>query len=355
MKKLNLVIVDNDDEYLLALSNYLSSKYFSEFKITSISNADYFKEYLDKVQGIDILLINNKYANTIDLKNKFVNTIIFICDEPNNNMNNSIFKYVNADKIYNEIKEIYFKANPTLKNTIGGKDTKITCCYSPLGGCGKTIISIAMLLELREENKEVLYLNLEDIPSTNLFFNCSGRSSISEVLYLLKDRNENLKIKILEYLKKDETGIYYFEPIENVVDYENISGNDIVYFLSLLSQLNKFDHIIIDMSSKFNSVYSQIINSSDMVLTILGQDLNSKRKLDSFLEQQESLDKFIFVLNKYKNDNAKITFPNSLSYENITAKIDFYNVYDNNLNGLDDLKCNNPFTLEIKQLVEKLY
>ena len=40
LRKLSVLIVDSDEDYLEALSSYLSINYFNEFKITSISSRE---------------------------------------------------------------------------------------------------------------------------------------------------------------------------------------------------------------------------------------------------------------------------------------------------------------------------
>lgn len=361
MRKLSLLIVDRDEDYLKNLASYLSTNHFNEFKITSISSDEYLNRYLEQVQGIDILLINYSFYDK-NIENKFINTIIIIGEEDLSNSkkyDKYIWKFQAASQIYNKIKHYFISVNPNFSEQLDnkGKNTKVACIYSPIGGCGKTVTAITILLKLCESSKEVLYLNFEDISSTPLFLPCNNKRSISDLLYLAKDRDINLKTRIVEYLNRDNNGISYFAPANSILDFETIKKEDIIYLINTIKALNKFDYVIIDLSSKFGSIYSGIICNSDNVLAILGTDLQGKLKMDTFLMQQESLDKFTFIINKYKNENQMKMIPEELKKvkKPIFSRIDYYDVMDGNINGLEYLKENNPFTLGINQIVQKLF
>jgi len=361
LRKLSLLIVDSDEDYLKALSTYLSINYFNEFKVTAISSEDYFKKYLSSVQGIDILLINRNMFNT-EIEKKFINTIILMgedLEDRNINEYGYIFKYMRATKIYNEIKRYFQIENPNIleEGIAGKKITKVTSVYSPIGGCGKTIVSIATALKLAENANEVLYLNFEDISSTSVFFDCRNRNSMSDILYLAKDRNEHLSSEILKYINKDANGVSYIAPVKSVLDFETITREDIMYFIKASKSLNKFDNIIIDLSSKFCSLYGGILSISDNIISILIGDTESKVKMDSFLRQQESLDKYFFLVNKVKSGDSINAIPDMLKQERktIIGSIEYYSPIDCNIDGINSLIEKNVFNIAMEQIVQNIF
>lgn len=361
LRKLSLLIVDSDEDYLKALSSYLSINYFNEFKITSISSREYFNKYLSSVQGIDILLINRNMFN-IEIEKKFINTIILMGEDIEDRSIQEygyIFKYMRATKIYNEIKRNFILENPNIgdEGTAGKKMTKVTSVYSPIGGSGKTIVSITTALKLAENANEVLYLNFEDISSTSVFFDCRSRNSMSDILYLAKDRNEHLSSEILKYINKDANGVSYIAPIKSVLDFETITRDDIVYFIKAIKSLNKFDNIVIDLSSKFCSLYGGILSISDNVISILINDIESKVKMDAFLKQQESLDKYFFIMNKVKSGENIKAIPEVLKEEKkpVVGSIEYYSPIDGNINGINSLVEKNVFNIAMEQIVQNIY
>lgn len=361
MRKLSLLIVDSDEDYLKALSSYLSINYFNEFKITSISSREYFNKYLSSVQGIDILLINRNMFN-IEIEKKFINTIILMGEDIEDRSIQEygyIFKYMRATKIYNEIKRNFILENPNIgdEGTAGKKMTKVTSVYSPIGGSGKTIVSITTALKLAENANEVLYLNFEDISSTSVFFDCRSRNSMSDILYLAKDRNEHLSSEILKYINKDANGVSYIAPIKSVLDFETITRDDIVYFIKAIKSLNKFDNIVIDLSSKFCSLYGGILSISDNVISILINDIESRVKMDAFLKQQESLDKYFFIMNKVKSGENIKAIPEVLKEEKkpVVGSIEYYSPIDGNINGINSLVEKNVFNIAMEQIVQNIY
>lgn len=361
MRKLSLLLVDSDEDYLKALSSYLSINYFNEFKITSISSKEYFDKYLSTVQGIDILLINKNMFN-MEIEKKFINTIILLGDEKENfdiNEYGYIFKYSKANKIYSEIHRLFLQENPNIMDDVshGKKMTKVTSVYSPIGGSGKTIFSITAALKLAENSHEVLYLNFEDISSTPVFFDTRHRRSMSDLLYLAKDRNENLNNEIYKYINRDSSGIFYIAPVKSVLDFETITREDIIYFIKALKSINKFDHIIIDLSSRFCSLYGGILSISDNICALLIGDNESKVKMDMFLEVQESLDKYYFIMNKVKEGSSLKVLPEILKEEKkpFIGSIEYYESLDGRINGMDSLTEKNVFNIAVEQIVQNIY
>ena len=356
MKKLSLVIADRDEEYLKALSNYLSNNHFKEFVITAISDELYLKEFLNTIQGVDILLIGKDFYNN-NMSNKFISKIIILGEDKLKESSEYIYKYQIASNIYKKIKNSYIELNPSYESYDDSKDkiSKVTTVYSPIGGIGKTSVAISIALKLSEKSRNVLYINFEDISSVETFLECSNRNSMSEMLYLAKDRNKLLRDKILNNILTDSLGICYFSPVNSVLDLENLNRDDIIFFINEIKKLNKFDNIIIDLGSKFNSIYAGILNESDNVIVLMGSDLISKVKMENFLKQQESIDKYIFVLNKYKKQN--IIIPESLSKYNksILSAIDYYYELDGTLCGINKLRESNQFTITINDIVQKIF
>lgn len=358
MNKLNLLIVEKDEEYLKALANYISNNHFNEFRVTAISDEEYFNKYLEEDQIIDILLINQQFYNE-DIRNKFIKKILILGDESikqENMQDDYIYKYQLGSNIYKKIKSKFLSVDSEYLNR-AKKEGKVTCCYSPIGGSGKTIISVLVALGLSEKSKEVLYLNFEDIPSTSIYFKCDNTNFMSELLYLAKERNSEFKSRIVEHLKVDNNGIYYFNPINSVLDLETINREDILYFIDEIKSLNKFDDIIIDMSSKFDLNYGGILNKADSVIAILGTDIASKSKMDIFLKQQESIEKYIFIINKYKIEKDIDVIPDEIKKgkKSILAKIEYYPAIDGNLMDIKQLKENNQFSITINQIVQKIF
>ncbi|MGL5649509.1 MAG: hypothetical protein ACRDDY_16840 [Clostridium sp.] len=356
MRKLNLVIADKDERYIKGITSYITNNHMNEFKIVSITDEKYLEQYLASSEVIDILLIDSSLYGKI-ISRRFINTIIILSPIKENNKGRSIYKFQSGGKIYLETKKIYMEDNPeyeeNLENII---NTVVNTVYSPIGGIGKTIISISMLLKLASKSKEVLYLNFEDLASTETFFKCNDKS-MSDLLYLAKDRNKDLNKELLNYLQRDNNGVYYFSPVNSILDYEIINSEDINYFIESLKELRKFDYIIIDLSATFSTKYSSIINLSNSVTTILGNDKLSSIKVDHFLKQQESLNKYNFIINKYENIETEEILPSQLKKEKKTVlyKIEYFDFLQGKINSIEDIQGHNSFGISISEVIEKIF
>lgn len=362
MGKLNLVLVDKDLDYLKGLTNYLRLNHGDEFYIVTISEKDYFSTFLDSNRPIDILIMASQFFCE-KIYSKDINTTIIFGERTDTittfkDFKESIQKYQSGEVIYNQIIGIYKKRNPRYKKNMNFSaiDCKVMSIFSPIGGIGKTSIAVSMSLLLAKMGKSVLYLNFEDIPSTGVFFETSGKEhNMSNFLYAVKDRLDNTKEIFNNNIVRDDFGVYYFNPVNSVLDIEELSFEDIGFMIENIKAMNIFNYVIVDLSSKFNSMYSSIFRNSDKIIFPIGQDNISKIKVDNISVQIDSFEKFIFIMNKYRQEQ-KIEVPEYLIKEKkpIIYKISYDSSIAQNLNSRFEICSNNVFSLEVYKLLQKI-
>lgn len=353
MKKYNLVMASSDDVYINNLMKYISQNYSNKFNVVSFTEKEYLAEYFYKKNKINILLISPEmYIEDGDYSK--IDVILTLLDNGENKLKDFpvINKYQSADKICGEIIKNYesrIDIDSKEENTI----TKLITYYSPIGGIGKTTVALSTALSLRNKKKRVLYLNLEYIQSIGVFFQYEkGKNNFSDLIYSVKERNENFD-KILKdmVIKDSETGIEYFGPVDSVLDIEQLTGEDIRELLDKLINVNIYDYIILDLSSNLYSNYGIIFSKSFEVIFLIGQDEMSSKKVDMALEQIEDTENFIFVMNKFDDKIEKVlprfviseakTIVQTINYESKLKsyyKLSNYNINAQNYMGkIDEL------------------
>ena len=175
MKKLNLIIADYDEEYLNSLYLYISSEYKAAFEINCFSNEELLIEGLKEIRNKDnLVLVIDERMYDKSIENMGISTIILLVDyDIDENDIKFIHKYKDIEFFKDKVIRAYSENNPenTTKLQSNNAETTIIPIYSPVGGSGKSTIAAAISVALSQQGKEVFYLNLEDIQSTDLYFN----------------------------------------------------------------------------------------------------------------------------------------------------------------------------------------
>lgn len=360
MDKINLVIAEPDSAYLNGLVNYISNKYENEFRITCFTELKYLEKYIDENRIIDILLVNSSMYIQ-EIKSITASSIIILSEGNISNDFNDypvIKKYQNGERICKEMMDIYYNIKPKIKDDedLKSANTNIITIYSPIGGIGKSSLAVMLASKFNELNKDVLYLNLEDLETTSVFFKCYSEKNMSDLLYRVKEKSSKFSDVLNDTVIKDvETGINYFSPVDSVLDIEELSIEDIKFMLNNLLDLNIYDYIVIDLSSRFNSNYKAIFKLSSKVIVPIGQDKISSVKIESFLKQIDDTNNLIFIQNKFRQ-KFEATIPEALKREKKAIIQKIY--YDENMENVINLQFvkNNAdiFSRGINELAMKL-
>lgn len=357
MNKINIVIYDYDLEYIESLIELFNKKYYKYVKLSGITNLNELNRIIESAQKIDILLVNSSLEFDIS-KFRFIKMIIEITEREtiNDIERKVIYKYQSGHAIYSAIKKIYKAEN---KNTIFDDyedSAKVISVYSPIGGSGKTILSVSLVNKLCKQGKKVLYINLEDIASMDVFFDTSNNAKNLSDLFYIEDEVLEENISILnEVINKDNRGVFYINPVNSVLDLEEVSGKSVINIIYEIKKHNNFDYIVLDLGSKFSNVYNMVLEVSDKIFLLLDQTNIGIGKIDTFLRQIDNGERLDLVVNKYELNKGNIN-----SGEIIKLKKPLYHripldleIANNNLN-IESLTGSGIFSISVNELTNKL-
>jgi cellulose biosynthesis protein BcsQ len=325
MGKINLVIADNDLDYLEEISKFLLINFSQKFQLSSFSNNDELLSYMNNEQRkIDILLISpDLYSDNIK-RDMF--GIVIILTAGMSLSKNGNFKYINkyqrADDISNNIISMYSEySKDTLFSGIISKETKIVAVYSASGGAGKTMVSTASSIYLSMKGLKVLYLNFETFQSTQHYFTGGSDKNLSNLFYFMKNEKNKLALKIEETKNIDiKTGVHYFSPPESAFEIAELESEEIKYLLNQIKEKCIYDVVFVDLSTDLNKRNVELLNEADDIFLVFTSDITSIAKLKLLMQQLETLkdnnenktsDKLRFIENKFigriraENNNYK--------------------------------------------------
>ena len=337
MARLKIVIADNDGGYLERLVDFILANYSGRFQVYSFSNKDAFQGFMDEeAQKIDILLLSNDMILE-NLHDEKVSVNIILSDgrTPYENKDFKVInKFQDGNKLVGDILNIFSECSKDeFHIEYGKKGARVVTVFSPSGGSGKTMLSLLLGARTVLRNKRVFYLNLESISSITGLLKTEKERSISNMFYFIKEKNKNLPLKIEGLKCVDEyTSLHYFSNPESVMDFEELTFDDINDLIEGLKATKQYDMVIIDTSSVLDKINRTVFEKSDKVIVVVPHEQLTYHKTNLFEKEINILsgklgidifDKIMIVLNKY-NSLASYNSDNiTIDKKNIVEKIPF--------------------------------
>lgn len=301
MKKPRIVLVDSDEEYLMPIVMKITSELKDSVEIEIITSKDYFHEFLSRLQTITVLFINGEWYNKELEKHNIQHVFLMKSSLEDMHTRSGRIHYVEK---YSSVKELYnqmmYECSRELILTSGNKNnTKVILVYSPIGGSGKTLLSLSLSACLEKMHKRCFYIDAEYLQTFQIYMKdkeCMPR----ETGAVLAHEEKSIAKTMYHYKRRDLFD--YLPPFFASISALNISFSVYASLIKYISELNEYDYIIVDTDSVYNEEKNALIDLADYVLMPLfdddasffcmqqlGQNLNIKDK-----------DKFLLVRNSYK-------------------------------------------------------
>lgn len=279
---INIVILDSNKLYVERLRRGLLNQN-NQLTVTQLYDISSYISFYNHNE-VEILLIEDGLLenNTLELPPVKVMMVLtegntsFLSSNQNLNLIN---KYQRISKIYRQLSEKLAELPNRVVVQTNDSDCKVISFYSPSGGSGTTLLTLAQAAKLAK-NKKVLYLSLEDISSTEYVFGQTEAKGLSEIF-------SKLDISTLDLLKlRDEkTGIYYYPSFRNLKDLTVIEKSDIETFIELIRNSGLFDVVVVDMSNNLSELNSSLFELCDQLYVVVNDQSISWYKFDLMMKQ----------------------------------------------------------------------
>ncbi len=319
MEKINLIIADEDPNYLELFANYVrSSEYHNKCSIKSFSRLVSLEQYFQD-QSAEILLISPSMLSGLKVWNKCSCIhVLFHQEQETANYETSetaypvVQKYQSLHKLMNQVLSGYLTKNKSdIIHSKGDRKTVVWSIYSSTGACGKTTLAVNMAKQLGIQQWKVFYLNLEMLCSLLAILpdSANKNNEFSEMLYYLKSDKKQLAAKIEIIRNRNAACKFdYFLPLTNIKEILEISRKDCTDLIQFLVSLSIYDLIIIDLDSTIHERNLGAMDQSDRIVWVLLDEQMSLYKTNQLLDEwrendkdmfQHFMEKTSYVVNRY--------------------------------------------------------
>src|SRR5665647_191315 len=319
MTRINLVIADIDEMYLDNLAGFMFNKYYSTFKIKTFSSRDLFIEFLKekKWNSPDLILLGDEFSTDEEIQ-KLIGTDslgligIGVQYVPTQNPDMLyIEKYQSAETITEEIVEYYTSLNPVYKSSENNERSysKVISMFSSCGGVGKSTIAVNLANQLSSFGKRVLYLDLQSLNTTFLYYGDTNKKfdmNFTNLIFSIKENSTDIKNMITNIVvKDDQTNVFFIPPPYFSLEIDELTAEDYEDIIHELKVSNIVDYIVIDTETGIKSKNITIFKHSDFIINIEKECLVSSYKNQVMKCQELRNDKKINIIDKNKIINIK--------------------------------------------------
>lgn len=356
MGKLRIAIADSDTDYLKSFERFLIVNYPHRFELFSFSSYSSLSDFLNSVANIDLLIVADQlYQKSLRVEN--ISLVLLLSEDWSNGCSETcpgthyetysemysetcsnhalsqedeadlpakrlavIRKYQHMDRFIAEIMRLYAANSQKDRRIVAAQgNTRVISILSSSGGSGKSTIAAACSSLCAGRGSRTFYLNLESIPSTDIFFHGDSTQSFSNVIFHLKGKGDNLGLK-LEGAKTIDTGsnVHYYKPPANVQELNELTQSDFIRLIGGLKNSGIYDIIFIDTSCGLSPINTAIIENSDIVMLVMNSNSASEVKLKEFMAGLDLLErkwegklayKVLPVFNLVEKDKSVIDRP----------------------------------------------
>ncbi len=296
---IKIAIADNDNEYTKRLMYGLEK--YNDLNISLYTEAKSLEKAL-QTKKFDILLFS-PHVFTGQISTPKNTAAILLADGaeaiPDACRNYAkIKKYQQISGIYQEMLDRYAEVCGNI-GPIGANRTKKILFYSPIGGSGKTTLSLSAAVRLAKGGHSVLYVNLEELASDACYLPQSGKG-LSELLVRL-DSDINFALKLQGLANTKMENFFYLNHFESPNDIYEMKDDEFDKLISTIAGTNLYEYLIIDTGTSLNSKTMVLFECADKIVLVDKTDEAAKAKMQCFLSQlhivNEYADRMLRVIN----------------------------------------------------------
>lgn len=147
----------------------------------------------------------------------------------------------------------FCSVNPT--STEGGEETdtgtkqmKLCLFISGGGGAGSSTAAAAFALHLAKKGKPVVYLNFENFPSTDLFFEGTANYDMSDLIFAVRSHKYEMETLVKHAICRDESGVQFIHPCPITSDRFSLSGEEIIQICQQVFEGSNQATLVVDMN-----------------------------------------------------------------------------------------------------------
>ena len=310
-----LVIVDTENAFLKNTEEEIIRRYADTVLVQFLTDKAYTEEYFREERHIDVMIIaaRDYEERQKELQNRQIGRVLLIEEEvgtgkvyPDNV--EVLLQFLSSDDFFRKLEEAFRYSEggePQAEPEDKPRNVHVIAVYSPVGGCGKSLVSYALAKKLKKLDQKVLLVGCDPTQSVNVYYP-AGNYAKEELAEKLINPGEDTYWTILQNIEQDE--ISYLLPFEKNLPSLDIGMEQWEVLLSVLREKRDFDWIVLDVGSVLDRRMSSLMSKIDYLILLTETNQIANRKMQKLLGDPDFLPKCecFLVANEYRTDGMRI-------------------------------------------------
>ena len=310
-KQFHLVVVDTEQQFLPYTEEEIIRRYAENMTVQFLTGKEAVTEFFSEPRSINVLVLEKDSYGEF-LKEHAVRHTLILAEEVETEEEwpdtvEVLMKYVPVAEIFLRIEEL-LQEDGILKKEVREEEqrnTRVIAVYSPIGGCGKSLVSYALAKKLRKLDQKVLLVGCDPVQSASVYFPTDSYAKEKLAEKLIHPDGETYWT-ILQSIEQSE--ISYLLPFEKNLTTLDIGMQQWEVLLTVLCEKRDFDYLILDVGTLLNRELASLLSKADYLILLTETNLIANRKMQKLLRDSELLPKCecFLVANEYKADGMRI-------------------------------------------------
>ena len=279
--KIKIAILDPDKGYLSRFAARFNIKYAEEAELHFFTELDMALADLKK-NRIDVFLASDEFEIDMTAIPKRCVFAYLVGQKGVDTLDgqHAICKFQKGDQIFRQIQSLYADVSGASDMDTSGQGARVIAFGSASGGVGSSTVAAACAMHYAQRMKSVLYLNLEQISSTELFFSGEGQANFRDVITALKSPMVNLKMKLDSCTRRDPSNVAFFASADVALDMLELETEDTIKLLKQLRFHGGYDAIIVDVDFSLKESLRQVLRETDAIILVSDGTAVSNKKTE---------------------------------------------------------------------------
>lgn len=267
--KIRLAILELDKAYLSRIVSVFQTKYADKLEVYSFTDKAVALEAV-RTYRIGVFLAGEDFeidVNALPSGCGFA-YLVDARDVETLRGETTICKFQKAELIYKQILGIFSDKTSMVSGTHSDESGRVVGFFSAAGGNGCSTAAASYAVNLAKKRKRVVYLNLEILGSSDIFFQGEGQGTFEDVIYSVKSKKGNLYMKLESAVRQDETGVFFFSETPTALDMKELKIDEIKRIITELKMSCGYDCVVIDMNFSLEKGKMELLSECDEIVMV---------------------------------------------------------------------------------------
>jgi MinD-like ATPase involved in chromosome partitioning or flagellar assembly len=323
-KKHNLVIIDTDYEFVRGIEEDLIRRYADSVDVQILTDQACIDEYFSRKRTIDVLIIDqNNYGEYLSehaIRQTFLMIPEIALDREIPANVRPMVKYLPKEELFRAISDTFarFDSEGSLDPGREKRVTHVIAVFSPIGGCGKSLVSIGLARKLTKLDKKVLLVGCDDVQSFAAYYDVHDFAE-DRLAKKLREPDADTYWIVMQNIGSDE--FHYLKPFSRVPHALGVGRTQWGPFITMMREKKDYDYIVLDIGSRVDEASRALMDRSDVVVMVTEPNVMATRKMLRISGDSDMLPakKCYIISNQYHSDGMR--FAEDAVFDQLSAYV----------------------------------